>query len=710
MENNRIVDFSKTSLHDIYGENCFNDATMREMLPKAVYKELKEVQQGNKELTLETANAVASAMKNWAVSKGATHFTHWFQPLNDLTAEKHDSFISPTEDGKVILEFSGKELIKGESDASSFPSGGLRATFEARGYTAWDTTSPAFLMSDNTGVTLNIPTAFFSYTGESLDKKGPLLKSMNALDKASVRLLRSIGNKTVKRVSASVGPEQEYFLVDRKYYDTRSDLVLCKRTLYGSMPGKGQELNSHYYGNIQLKVADFMRELNCELWRMGIPAKTQHNEVAPNQFEIAPIYSTVNVATDQNQLTMLILRKVAKRHGLAVLLNEKPFEGVNGSGKHNNWSLTTDDGTNLMDPGDDPKSNTQFLLFLCAFIKACDKYSGLLRFSASNAGNDYRLGGSEAPPAVISVYLGSELEEILEKLSKHEDITSAKVGKIQFGVNSLPTVLKDSTDRNRTSPMAFTGNKFEFRMVGSSASIAKPNTVINTIMASVLDEFATELEKSKKKSDTILKLIIDTYKAHKRVIFNGNGYSDEWKAEAERRGLPNITNNVDAIAEILKPEAIEVFERMNVLTRQELEARYNIYLQVYSRQIKMEATVMLQMARKDIVPATLKYVHDVAATVNEVKESGVKCPLSREEEMIASIMDSVDKFMQTCLTLEKELKNAHEISDPFEKACAYRDKVFKTMKVLRSYGDALERVVGKTYWPFATYEDLLFNI
>lgn len=706
----RIVDFSETSLHSIYGENCFSDANMRELLPKSVYKELKEIQKGNKTLTPEIAEAVASAMKTWAVSKGATHFTHWFQPLNDLTAEKHDSFITPTEDGKVILEFSGKELLKGESDASSFPSGGLRSTFEARGYTAWDTTSPAFLMPDNSGVTLNIPTAFFSYTGDSLDKKGPLLKSMDVLDRASIRLLRAIGNKTARKVFANVGAEQEYFLVDKNYYDTRSDLVLCKKTLFGSMPGKGQELNSHYYGNIRLRVADFMRELNCELWKMGIPAKTQHNEAAPNQFELAPVYSTVNVATDQNQLTMLILRKVAKRHGLAVLLNEKPFKGVNGSGKHNNWSLCTDEGVNLLDPGDDPKSNTQFLLFLSAILKGCDKYARLIRFSASNAGNDYRLGAAEAPPAIISVFLGDELEEILDKLSKHEDITSAKIGKIQFGVNSLPAVPKDSTDRNRTSPMAFTGNKFEFRMVGSSASIANPNTVFNTVVASVLDEFAEELEQAKNKPDAMLKIITETYRNHKRVIFNGNGYSEEWVKEAERRGLPNISNNVDAIAEIISPETVELFERMKVLSRQELEARYNIYLQVYSRQIKMEATVMLQMARKDIFPAALKYVHDVASTLNQVRATGISCPMGREEKIVAALMENIDRMEETCVSLEQELKITHEITEPFAKAAAYRDKVQAGMKALRFFADELERMVGKTYWPFATYEDLLFKM
>ncbi|MCQ2603814.1 MAG: glutamine synthetase III [Spirochaetia bacterium] len=706
----KIVDFSKTSLHEIYGENCFNDAIMRELLPKAVYKELKEIQWGNKILTLEIAEIVASAMKTWAISKGATHFTHWFQPLNDLTAEKHDAFINPTEDGRVILEFSGKELIKGESDASSFPSGGLRATFEARGYTAWDTTSPAFLMEDNSGVTLNIPTAFFSYTGEALDKKGPLLKSMDVIDKASIRLLRALGNTTSRKVFATVGAEQEYFLVDRKYYDTRSDLVLCKRTLFGAMPGKGQELDSHYYGNIRLRVADFMRELNCELWKMGIPAKTQHNEAAPNQFEIAPVFSKVNVATDQNQLTMLILRQVAKRHGLAVLLYEKPFQGVNGSGKHNNWSLMTDDGINLFDPGDDPKSNTQFLLFLTAVVKACDKYAEIIRASASNPGNDHRLGAAEAPPAIISVFLGDELEEILNKLSRHEDIASAKMDYIQFGVNSLPVVRRDSTDRNRTSPMAFTGNKFEFRMVGSSQSIANPNTVLNTVVADILNEFAAIIEDSDNKSEAVLKLITDTYKEHKRVIFNGNGYSDEWVAEAARRGLPNISNNVDAIATIISEKNVSVFEKMKVLSRQELEARYNIYLQGYSRQIKMEATVMLQMCHKDILPAAFKYSKILASTINEVRKTGLECPLAMEENMVTDIMDNIDRLARTGTELECTLQKVHELTDSFQKACAYRDDVVPLMKTLRKYADIIENNVGREYWPYATYEDLLFKI
>ncbi len=706
----KIIDFVKTPLNDLYGENCFNDSVMRARLPKSVYRELKEVQKGNKQLSLEVAEVVASTMKDWAIEKGATHFTHWFQPMTGLTAEKHDSFISPTPDGKVILEFSGKELIKGEPDASSFPSGGLRATFEARGYTAWDTTSPAFLMNDNTGVTLKIPTAFFAYTGEALDKKVPLLKSMEVINKEALRVIRALGNTTSQKVIPTAGPEQEYFLVDKSFFDKRMDLYLTGRTLFGAMPAKGQEMEDHYFGPIKLRVADFMRELNYELWKIGISAKTQHNEVAPNQFEIAPIYSSVNVATDHNQLTMEVIQKVANRHNLVALLHEKPFAGGNGSGKHNNWSLSTDDGLNLLEPGDSPHLNMQFLLFLSAIIRAVDKYAPLLRWSASNTGNDHRLGANEAPPAIISIFLGSELNEILEKLSEKKPVKSTNGNYLELGVNSLPKLPKDSTDRNRTSPFAFTGNKFEFRMVPSSGSVAMPNTVLNTVVADILSEFAAELEKSGDIAETVKEIVAKTYKNHKRIIFNGNGYAEEWIKEAEKRGLPNIKSNVEAIPELIKDYSVSLFTKYNVMTKNELESRYTIYLEKYSKQINIEAGVMVEMAALEIIPAVLDYAKKCADTINSLTLAGIKAGISEQKAMLENIMKNFEALKESTDKLKAEIKKAKGIEDHLAQANYYHEKVFPMMTKVRSYADDLEKMTGKENWPFPTYLDLLFKI
>ena len=704
------VDFTKTRLNEVYGENCFNDAVMRTRLPKSVYHELKEVQKGNKPLSLDIAEVVASTMKDWAIERGATHFTHWFQPMTGLTAEKHDSFISPTQDGKVILEFSGKELIKGEPDASSFPSGGLRATFEARGYTAWDRTSPAFLMNDNTGVTLKIPTAFFSYTGEALDKKVPLLKSMEAINKASLKLLSVLGHTATKKVVPTAGPEQEYFLVDKKYFDKRPDLIFTGRTLFGAKPAKGQEMEDHYFGTIKLRVADFMRSLNYELWQLGISAKTQHNEVAPNQFEIAPIFTTVNVATDHNQLTMEAIQKIAGKHGLVAILHEKPFAGVNGSGKHNNWSLSTDDGLNLLEPGDNPHSNMLFLIFMSAIIRAVDKYAPLLRFSASNTGNDHRLGANEAPPAIISIVLGEALTEILEKISTDNPVLTSNGSYLELGVNSLPNLPKDSTDRNRTSPFAFTGNKFEFRMVPSSNSIAMPNTVLNTVVAEIVSEFAEELEKSDDIREKVKEIITRTYKDHKRIIFNGNGYSDDWIKEALKRGLPNIASTVEAIPELITPASVELFTKHNVMTKEELEARYTIYLEKYSKQINIEAGVMIDMTNCYIIPSVVKYAKQIADTINSIKLTGVTAGISTQRDILEQLMKNFEELKKAVTILDEELKKAKNIENHLKQAKAYHEKVCTAMENARVYGDILEKMMPKEDWPFPTYEDLLFSI
>ncbi len=702
-------DLVENPVSSLYGSNSFSNSVMRERLPKNIYKEILAVQAGEKELTLEVAEVVAASMRDWALEKGATHFTHWFQPLTGLTAEKHDSFISPTADGKVLMEFSGKELIKGEPDASSFPSGGLRATFEARGYTAWDVTSPAFLNQDPTGTTLCIPTAFISYYGHALDKKVPLLRSMDALNMQAMRVVRALGNTSAKRVVTTVGPEQEYFLVDQKYFDQRSDLLLTGRTVFGSMPAKGQELEDHYYGAINERVAAFMREVNIELWKIGVSAKTQHNEVAPNQYELAPIFTTTNVAADGNQLVMEMIKKVARRNGMEALLHEKPFAGVNGSGKHNNWSMATDDGVNLLDPGENPESNARFLLFTAAVIEAVDRYALLLRSSTATAGNDHRLGANEAPPAIISVYLGSQLSEIFDNIAEGKTSNgSANGAKIKLGVTSLPSLPKDVSDRNRTSPFAFTGNKFEFRMVGSSQSIATPNTYLNVAVAQVLSEFADKLEKAADKNAAIQAIIKESYGKHRRVVFNGNNYSEEWVREAERRGLPNIRATVDSLQVITQKEITDMFEAHRVLSREEMESRYHIYLERYSKQINIEAGVMLEMARRQIFPAVTAYAGSLARDAAALAALGaVSAPQGKRAKKIAELTselyDETDK-------LEKVLEEAQNIEDAFTQAKAYREKVVAQMAPVRSKVDSLERLVAKSAWPFPSYEELLFKL
>jgi len=703
------INFAETSVPSLYGTNCFSNSVMRERLPKNIYKEILAVQAGEKELSLEVAEVVAASMRDWALEKGATHYTHWFHPLTGLTAEKHDSFIAPTTDGKVLMEFSGKELIKGEPDASSFPSGGLRATFEARGYTAWDVTSPAFLKQDPTGTTLCIPTAFFSYYGHALDKKVPLLRSMDALNKQALRVLRALGNGTSKRIATTVGPEQEYFLVDKKYFDERPDLILTGRTVFGSMPAKGQELEDHYFGAIKERVALFMRELNTELWKVGVAAKTQHNEVAPNQFEIAPIFTTTNVAVDVNQLVMETIKKVARRHGMEALLHEKPFAGVNGSGKHNNWSMSTDDGINLLDPGENPESNARFLLFTAAVVEAVDRYALLLRSSAATAGNDHRLGANEAPPAIISVFFGGPLTEIFDSIADGKPVSkSSGMERIKLGVTSLPTLPKDVSDRNRTSPFAFTGNKFEFRMVGSSQSIATPNTYLNTAVAQVLSEFADKLEKAADKNAAIEAIVKESYAKHRRVVFNGNGYSEEWVKEAERRGLPNVRATVDVLPVLVQPEIISLFETHKVFTKEELESRYHIYLERYSKQINIEAGVMISMARRSIFPAVSAYAGSLARDASSLAAIGaVSAPQEKRAKKIAELLNEVTEETDK---LEKVLTEAQETEDAFIQAKAYREKVVSQMAVLRSKVDSLEKLVDKKAWPFPSYEELLFKL
>ncbi|MCF7949695.1 MAG: glutamine synthetase III [Spirochaetia bacterium] len=713
--NHSETDYRKTPLTEIYGIHVFNDSVMRQRLPKPVYNQLKEVQQGKRELSLEVAEVVASAMKDWAIEKGATHYTHWFQPLTDLTAEKHDAFISPTDDGKVIMEFSGAELIMGEPDASSFPSGGLRATFEARGYTAWDTTSPAYLKEDKTGITLYIPTAFISYRGETLDKKVPLLRSMQAVGTQAMRVLKALGNTTAERVITSVGPEQEYFLVDKEFYDRRPDLIITGRTIFGAAPSKGQELDDHYFGSIKERVAGFMHELNNDLWKLGISAKTQHNEVAPNQFELATIYNTANVATDHNQIVMETLQKVASRHKLVALLHEKPFKDFNGSGKHNNWSLATDDGVNLLEPGDNPHSNAQFLLFLTAVIKAVDTYAPLLRMSAANTGNDHRLGGHEAPPAIISIFLGDILSEVLEKLAADKPVNATNGSSLEIGVSTLPKLPKHLTDRNRTSPFAFTGNKFEFRMVPSSQSIAEANTILNSTVAAVLEEFADSLEADIKAgkdiNEAVAKLIKETYKTHSRVVFNGNGYSEEWVQEAEQRGLPNIKSTVDAIGATTTDSAVKLFEGQKVYSKEELESRQEICYEKFSKQVAIEANVMLSMARKSIIPAANRYAGELARTAQSVHAVDPQLDVTGQTTLLKSVLGAL-KSLETELTaLEQMLTEAMNLPEgSFEQARFYRYRVFEKMNDLRSYGDRLEQLVAKDLWPFPTYEDMLMQL
>jgi glutamine synthetase len=697
---------STKNLSTIFGENVFDCSVMKARLPKNVYKKLKKTIDEGVVLDPSIADVVANAMKDWAVEKGATHYTHWFQPMTGSTAEKHDAFISPTDDGKVILEFSGKELIKGEPDASSFPSGGIRATFEARGYTAWDCTSPAFIR-DNV---LCIPTAFVSYTGEALDKKTPLLRSMDALSAQALRVLKLFGNTTAKRVITTVGPEQEYFLIDKKYYDQRKDLIFAGRTLFGAMPPKGQELEDHYFGSIKERIAAFMKEVNEELWKLGVRAKTEHNEVAPGQFEIAPIFNTTNVSTDHNQLVMDTLKKVANRHGLVCLLHEKPFAGINGSGKHNNWSMSTDDGQNLLEPGTNPHENAQFLIFLCAVIKAVDTYPELLRLAASNPGNDHRLGANEAPPAIISIFLGDQLTDIVEQLENGAATSSKQGGELRISASTLPALPKDNTDRNRTSPFAFTGNKFEFRMVASSLSIAGPNTVLNTIVAEALKEIADRLEKSVNFNSEVQAILQEIVKKHKRIIFNGNNYSDEWIKEAEKRGLPNIRSFVEAVPFLISDKSIALFEGHSVLNKTELHSRYEILLEQYIKTINIEALTMLDMAKKQILPAVFKYSTIVAQSINEIKTTGVDVSTSVQADLLKEISEVLVSFKANITKLEKALEIANFKDDIYERALAFRNEVFSVMNDLRIDGDKLETLVDSSLWPIPTYSEMLFTL
>ena len=695
---------------DIFGENVFNDTVMQERLPKKVYKNLRKTIEEGKDLDLETADVIAHEMKEWAIEKGATHYTHWFLPLTGVTAEKHDSFISaPLPSGKVLMTFSGKELIKGEPDASSFPSGGLRATFEARGYTAWDCTSPAFVRQDAGGATLCIPTAFCSYTGEALDQKTPLLRSMEAINKEALRLLRLFGNTTSKKVTPSVGAEQEYFLVDAEKFEERKDLIYTGRTLFGAMPPKGQELDDHYFGTIRQRIASFMRDVNIQLWKVGVPSKTQHNEVAPAQHELAPIYTEANIAVDQNQLTMQTLKRVACQHGLKCLLHEKPFAGVNGSGKHNNWSITTDDGINLLEPGKTPHENTQFLLVLACIMKAVNVHADLLRESAADPGNDHRLGANEAPPAIISIFLGEQLEDVVEQLiSTGEATHSLKGGKLETGVSTLPDLFKDATDRNRTSPFAFTGNKFEFRMVGSRDSIANPNIVLNTIVAEAFADACDILEKTDDFDLAVHDLIKEYLTENQRIIFNGNGYSDEWVAEAERRGLPNIKSMVEAIPAITTEKAVELFERFNVFTKAELESRAEIQYEAYAKAINIEARTMIDMASKQFLPAFIKYTKTLADTINAVKAAGVDATVQTEalkevSALMAETKAALDKLVK--VTGEAAAKEEGEVQ-----ATYYHTEVVPAMDALRTPVDKLEMIVDKEAWPMPSYGDLIFEV
>ena len=695
---------------EIFGEDVFNDTVMQSRLPKKVYKDLKRMIQEGQELDLATADVIAHEMKEWAIEKGATHYTHWFQPLTGVTAEKHDSFISaPMENGKVLMNFSGKELIKGEPDASSFPSGGLRATFEARGYTAWDCTSPAFVRHDAAGATLCIPTAFCSYTGEALDQKTPLLRSMQAINEQSLRLLRLFGNTTAKKVIPSVGPEQEYFLVDAEKFMQRKDLIYTGRTLFGAMPPKGQELDDHYFGTIRQRIAGFMKNVNEELWRVGVTAKTQHNEVAPAQHELAPIYAECNVAVDHNHLVMQTLKRVACQHGMKCLLHEKPFAGVNGSGKHNNWSITTDDGKNLLDPGKTPHENLQFLLVLTCILKAVDDHAALLRESAADPGNDHRLGANEAPPAIISVFLGEQLEDVLEQIIETGSAThSLKGGVLETGVDTLPDLVKDATDRNRTSPFAFTGNKFEFRMVGSRDSIASPNIVLNTIVAEAFSEACDMLEKADDFDKALSELITKYATEHKRIVFNGDGYSDNWVEEAEKRGLPNIKSMVEAIPALEDEKTIKVFEQFHVFTEAELRSRVEIKYENYAKVINIEAKTMIDMASKQIIPAIIKYTKTLADTVVAVKAAGADTDV--QAEALAEVSVLLKEAKEALAALIKVTDEAATKEEGEEQAKFFKFTVFPAMEALRAPVDKLEMIVDKEAWPMPSYGDLMFEV
>ncbi len=694
------------NVQELFGSKVFNDETMKERLPKDTYKSLKKTIEEGRELQLDVANVVAHAMKDWAIEQGATHFTHWFQPMTGVTAEKHDSFIQPEAGGKVIMTFSGKELVKGEPDASSFPSGGLRATFEARGYTAWDPTSYAFIKDD----TLCIPTAFCSYSGEALDKKTPLLRSMQALDKSAVRVLKLFGNEDVKRVITTVGPEQEYFLVDSEMFNARPDLIYTGRTLFGAKPPKGQELDDHYFGAIKPRVSAYMKELDEELWKLGVLAKTKHNEVAPAQHELAPVFSTTNIATDHNQLTMEMMKTVAARHGMTCLLHEKPFAGVNGSGKHNNWSISTDTGVNLLEPGATPSQNAQFLLFLTAVIKAVDEYQELLRVSVASAGNDHRLGANEAPPAIISMFLGDELEAIVESIVDGTDYTDKKKKLMSIGATVLPPIPQDTTDRNRTSPFAFTGNKFEFRSLGSAQSISGPNIVLNTIVAEALDQFSEELEKAQDFSAALDTLIKRELTAHKRIIFNGNGYSDEWVEEAKKRGLANLKSTVDALPEFVSEKSVEVFTKHEVFTKGELMSRYDIELEKYYKILDIEALTMDSMVKKDIMSAALDYQYSLAEQVNAKAATGLKVSTKVEAAKLESACALTEKMSTGLEKLEADIEKAKDLTDSYDLAKFHHDVIFADMNELREIVDELETVIPSDIWPYPTYGEILYSV
>ena len=690
---------------EIFGCNVFNDEVMRQRLPKEIYKSLKKTIDFGLPLDPHTADVIATVMKDWAIEHGATHFTHWFQPMTGITAEKHDSFISPAPGGRVLLDFSGKELIKGEPDASSFPSGGLRATFEARGYTSWDPSSYTFIKDK----TLYIPTVFCSYGGEALDKKTPLLRSMEAINKQALRLLKLFGKTDVKRVVTTVGPEQEYFLVDKELYKKRKDLIFTGRTLFGSPPPKGQELEDHYFGALKTRVSEFMHDLDQELWKLGVYAKTKHNEVAPAQHELAPIFTTANIATDHNQLTMEMLKRVAEKHGLMCLLHEKPFAGINGSGKHNNWSLITDTGVNLLDPGDNPRDNALFLTVLCAVIKAVNDYQDLLRITAASAGNDHRLGANEAPPAIISIFLGDELTKILESIEENKPYNGVQKRPIEIGVDMLPKFFKDNTDRNRTSPFAFTGNKFEFRMLGSSFSIAGPNYVLNTIVAEVFSQFADVLEKSNDFNKDLNDLLVKTIKENKRIIFNGNNYSEEWVKEAESRGLLNLRSTVDALPYFISEKNVKLFTKHKILTEAEIHSRYEILLENYSKTLNIEALTCLDMASKDILPAAVKYQNHLANTITLKKQTGCAVTYAAEEKLLTKISHLTDSLYDEIERLKVLLGDVPS-GDCLTVAKYYRNEVFPQTLKIRQIADELETLVAEDFWPFPTYKELLFSI
>ncbi|MBQ9886171.1 MAG: glutamine synthetase III [Lachnospiraceae bacterium] len=699
------------NVSEIFGSNVFDESTMREVLPKKVFAEVKNMMATGQEMSLAAADVVAAAMKDWAVSKGATHYSHWFQPLTGITAEKHDSFVTIPKDGKMIMEFSGKELIKGEPDASSFPSGGLRATFEARGYTTWDITSPAFIKESSTGPVLCIPTAFCSYKGEALDKKTPLLRSMEAVSDQALRIAKLFGNTTATKVDACVGPEQEYFLVDRKKYLQRKDLIYSGRTLFGAPAPKGQELEDQYFGVIRERVGGFMKDLNIELWKLGITAKTQHNEVAPGQHELAPIFDTANIAVDHNQLVMETMKRVAERHGLACLLHEKPFAGVNGSGKHNNWSLSTDNGVNMLDPGDTPNENMQFLLVLSCIVKAVDIHADLLRQSAADVGNDHRLGADEAPPAIISIFLGEQLEDVVKQLIETGEASTLITGDVlDTGVKTLPNLVKDATDRNRTSPFAFTGNKFEFRMVGSDDSIASPNTVLNAMVAEAFCEAADILESADDFDLALHDLIKRNLAEHQRIIFNGDGYSEEWVAEAQRRGLPNIKSMVDTVPALTTDKSVKLFEKFGIFTREELESRAEILYETYSKVINIEALVMIDMASKQLIPAIIAYTSSLAESVCLVKDACELADTSAQEELLVEASTYLSEARKALKALIKAQKEAYAIEDAQEQAHAYYDMVMPAMEALREPIDKAEMIVDKDMWPVPSYGDLMFEV